>query len=51
MKSGQSILDVYVNTNAIETAKKALQVGSTKLPVTCVVSQEKLITQAPQAAA
>jgi large subunit ribosomal protein L10e len=51
MKSGQSILDVYVNTNAIETAKKALRVGSTKLPVACVVSQEKLITQAPQAAA
>jgi len=51
IKSGQSILDVYVNANAIETAKQALRVGSTKLSVACVVTQERLIVQAPQVAA
>jgi len=51
IKYGQSILDVYVNSNATETAKQALRVGSTKLPVACVVSKEKLITETPQTAA
>lgn len=51
IKTGQSILDIYVNGNAIETAKEAMRAGSTKLPVACVVSQERLIAQAPQAAA
>jgi large subunit ribosomal protein L10e len=48
IRNGQSILDVYVNANAIETAKQALRVGSTKLSVACVVSQERLIAQVPQ---
>ena len=48
---GQSILDVYVNSNATETAKKALHVGSTKLSVACVVAQEKLVVPTPQVAA
>jgi len=48
---GQPILDVYVNSNATETAKKALKVGSTKLSVACVVAQEKLVVPTPQAAA
>jgi large subunit ribosomal protein L10e len=42
IKTGQSILDVYVNGNAVENAKQALRVGSTKLPVACVVTQEML---------
>jgi len=42
VKSGQSILDIYVNSNAIDHAKRALQVGSTKLSVACVIAQEKL---------
>lgn len=50
IKSGQSILDIYVNTNALETAKEALRVSSSKLPVACVVNQEHLIAQPPQAA-
>jgi large subunit ribosomal protein L10e len=51
IKPGQSILDIYVNGNAVETAKEALRVGSTKLPVACVVSQERLMLQAPEAVA
>jgi large subunit ribosomal protein L10e len=42
VKTGQSILDIYVNSNAIDTAKKAMRVGSTKLAVACVVTQESL---------
>ena len=42
IKAGQSILDIYVNSNAIDTAKEALRVASTKLPVACVVNQESL---------
>jgi len=49
IKAAQSILDIYVNGNALETAKKALRVGSTKLPVACVVSQETLAVPVPAA--
>ena len=42
IKFGQSILDIYVNGNAVEAAKEALRVGSTKLSVACIVNQEKL---------
>ena len=49
IKSGQSILDIYVNANALETAKEAMRVGSTKLPVACIVNQEHLMAQTPQA--
>ena len=49
IKAGQSILDVYVNANAVDTAKQALRVGSTKLPVVCVLLQERSIAQVPPA--
>ena len=50
IKGGQSILDIYVNSNAVDHAKKALQVGSTKLSVACVITQERLeLPVAPQA--
>ena len=50
IRTGQSILDIYVNSNAIEVAKKALKVGSTKLSVSCMIVEEKLVqTVAPQA--
>jgi len=49
IKSGQSILDVYVNNTSIEHAKEALRVGATKLPMACVISQEALVVAAPQA--
>lgn len=49
IKFGQSILDIYVNSNAVETAKQALRAGSKKLSVACVINQEKLIAPAPQA--
>jgi len=48
IKAGQSILDIYVNSNAVEAAKEALRVGATKLPVVCVVTQEALVAQPPQ---
>jgi large subunit ribosomal protein L10e len=49
IKTGQSILDVYVNSNAIETAKEALRVSATKLPVACVISEENLAASTPAA--
>jgi large subunit ribosomal protein L10e len=49
IKAGQSILDIYVNSNAVETAKEALRVGSTKLPVACVITQEMLAVPVPAA--
>jgi len=51
IKYGQSILDIYVNGNAIEAAKQALRASSKKLSVACVINQEKLAAQAPQVAA
>jgi len=45
ISNGQPILDIYVNANALETAKKALRVASTKLPVACTVSSENLAQQ------
>lgn len=50
IKTGQSILDVYVNGDAVQTAKEALRVGTTKLPVACVIAQEKLAAPIAQAA-
>jgi len=46
VKTGQSILDLYVNSNAVDAAKKAMRVASTKLAVACVVTQETLATPA-----
>lgn len=51
IKYGQSILDIYVNSNALETAKEALRVGSTKLSVACIINRERLVAQPPQAVA
>ncbi len=49
VKTGQPILDIYVNSNAVDKAKEALRVGATKLPVACLVTQEKLTMEpAPQ---
>jgi large subunit ribosomal protein L10e len=42
VKTGQSILDLYVNSNAVDAAKKAMRVASTKLAVACIVTQETL---------
>jgi len=46
VKYGQSILDIYVNSNALEAAKKGMHVASTKLSVACIVVVEPLA--APQ---
>ena len=43
IKTGQSILDIYVNSNAVDAAKKALRVGSTKLSVAYVIGEERLL--------
>jgi large subunit ribosomal protein L10e len=45
IKYGQSILDIYVNSNAIDAAKQALRVGSTKLSIACVINKESLVAQ------
>lgn len=50
IKPGQSILDIHVNSNAIETAKEALRVASSKLSVACTVTQENLVAPQPKAA-
>ncbi len=42
VKTGQSILDIYVNSNAVDAAKEAMHVASSKLAVACVVTQESL---------
>ena len=49
IKAEQSILDIYVNGTALETARQALRVGLTKLPVACVVAQETLAVPVPAA--
>lgn len=49
IRAGQPILDIYVNSNAVDTAKKALKVGTTKLPIACVITQETLALPALQA--
>jgi large subunit ribosomal protein L10e len=43
IKTGQSILDIYVNSNTVDAAKKALRVGSTKLSVPCVIGEKRLL--------
>jgi large subunit ribosomal protein L10e len=48
IKTGQSILDIYVNSNAVDTAKQALRVGATKLSVATVITQETLAAPIPQ---
>ncbi len=48
VKPSQSLIDVYVNGNAVEAAKQSLRVASTKLPVACIISQEKLMIQTAQ---
>lgn len=49
IRAGQSILDIYVNSNAIDAAKKGMHVASTKLPMACVVVVESLAAPAPVA--
>jgi large subunit ribosomal protein L10e len=49
IRTGQSILDIYVNGNAVESAKQALRTGSTKLPVACIITQETLAVPVPAA--
>ncbi len=49
VKTGQSILDIYVNSNAVDAAKEAMHVASSKLAVACVVTQESLAATAAPA--
>ncbi len=51
VKTGQSILDIYVNSNAVDSAKEAMRVASTKLSVACVVTKESLAAPAAPAMA
>lgn len=51
IRTGQSILDIYVNSNAVNAAKEAMRVGSTKLSVACLITQESLAAPAAPAIA
>jgi large subunit ribosomal protein L10e len=48
IKTGQAILDLYVNEAEVETAKKALHISASKLPQACRVEVAKL-AEAPTA--
>jgi large subunit ribosomal protein L10e len=43
VKTNQPILDIYVNEEALEHAKHALQVGSSKLPVASRIVYERIV--------
>lgn len=42
VKPNQSVIDIYVNEPALEHAKQALRVTSTKLPTPCRISTERI---------
>ncbi len=43
VKANQTLLDIFVNENALEHAKKALKVSATKLPVSTRITAEKVV--------
>jgi large subunit ribosomal protein L10e len=42
VRSKQAVIVVSVNEDGIETAKKALKLGSAKLPIPCRIAIEKV---------
>jgi large subunit ribosomal protein L10e len=42
VKPNQTIITINVNANGVEVAKKALKLGSTKLPIPCRIVIEKV---------
>lgn len=45
IKSNQTIISVNVNTDGVEVAKRALKLGSAKLPIPCKIAIEKALTE------
>ena len=45
VEPNQTIITVNVNTDAVETAKEALRLGSAKLPIPCRITIEKVQTE------
>jgi len=45
VKPNQTIIAVNVNKNGVEVAKRALKLGSTKLPIPCRIIIEKIQTE------
>lgn len=45
VRPNKSVIDIHVNEPALEYAKEALRVSSSKLPMTCRVSVEKIEPQ------
>jgi large subunit ribosomal protein L10e len=45
IKSNQTIISINMNTDGVETAKRALKLGSTKLPIPCKITIEKTPTE------
>jgi len=45
VEPNQTIITVNVNTDAVETAKEALRLGSAKLPIPCRITIEKVRTE------
>ena len=45
VKPDQTIITINVNANGVEVAKRALKLGSTKLPIPCRIIVEKVQTE------
>jgi large subunit ribosomal protein L10e len=45
IKTDQPIITINVNANAVEVAKRALKLGSAKLPIPCRITLEKTQTK------
>ena len=45
VRSNKSVIDIYVNENALEHAKEALRISSSKLPMPCRISIAKIEPQ------
>jgi len=45
VESGQTIITINVNADGVELAKKALRLGSSKLPMPCRIVVEKVRTE------
>ncbi|NWG11868.1 50S ribosomal protein L16 [Candidatus Bathyarchaeota archaeon] len=49
IKTNQPIITINVNADGVETAKKALKLGSAKLPIPCRITVEKVQTKEVEA--
>lgn len=45
IRSNKSVIDIYINESALDHAKEALRISSSKLPMPCRISIEKIEPQ------